>query len=125
MSRYIINDLENYAKVIRSGVAESFAGKDYTENLDNFISIKQIINLIKKNNLGKDDTGNIVIDDTIFDSTFDELRQWFYEVSLAKLCAKNLVECAWDNKLNKMVFWIGNNQEISSIPTNLNDENEK
>ena len=51
MDSYSIIDLEGYAKAMRDGAASSFE-KDYTENLDDFITIPQVINMIKENNLG-------------------------------------------------------------------------
>jgi hypothetical protein len=36
---------------------------------------------------------------------FDEATIWIHNVGLAKLAAQDLVECAWDDELNEMVFW--------------------
>lgn len=111
---YSITDLQNYALYIRDNAASSLA-ENYTENLDEFISLKQVINLIKQRSLGLDDNGDIIIDSNAFDNTFDDIRIWLYGVGLAKLAAKGLVECAWDNDLNQMVFW-ASNSEKTSIP---------
>lgn len=111
---YSITDLENYAIFLRDSVASSFS-KDYTENLDEFISIEQVINLIKKRSLGVDVNGDLMIDADIFDSTFDDIRTWLYGVGLAKLSANGFIECAWDNDLNEMVFW-SSDKDKTSIP---------
>ena len=111
---YSITDLQNYALYIRDNAASSLA-ENYTENLDEFISLNQVINLIKQRSLGLDDNGDIVIDSNAFDNTFDDIRIWLYGVGLAKLAGKGLIECAWDNDLNQMVFW-ASNSEKTSIP---------
>jgi hypothetical protein len=118
---YSIIDLHNYALSLRENAARSFT-EDYTENLDEFISLAQIINLIKKHSLGKDEEGNYLIHSTVFDETFNEIRNWLYGVGLARLAAKGLVECAWDNDLNEMIFWLSNDTK-TTIP-NKPDNNE-
>lgn len=114
METYSIVDLEGYAKAMRDGAASSFE-KDYTENLDDFITIKQVINLIKNNNLGLDDEGNYLINSDIFDEVFNQIREWLYGVGLSKLVSKGYVDCAWDDESNEMVFWLAN-KEKTSIP---------
>jgi hypothetical protein len=123
MDSYSIIDLEGYAKAMRDGAASSFE-KDYTENLDDFVTIPQIIIMIKENNLGLDEEGNYLIDEDIFDDIFNCIRDRLYEVSLAKLAAKGLIECAWDDESNDMVFWLANKDKtsISTKPSKDNDE---
>jgi hypothetical protein len=114
METYSIIDLEGYAKAMRDGAASSFE-KDYTENLDDFITIEQVINLIKKNNLGLDEDGNYIINSDIFDEMFGEIRDWLYGVGLSKLASKGYVDCAWDDEANEMVFWL-TNKDKTNIP---------
>jgi hypothetical protein len=123
MESYSIIDLEGYAKAMRDGAASSFE-KDYTENLDEFISIGQVINLIKKNNLGLDEEGNYLINEQIFDDVFNDIRNWLYEVGLCKLAAKGFVDCSWDDESNEMVFWLANKDKtnIPAKPSQDNDE---
>jgi hypothetical protein len=123
MESYSIIDLEGYAKAMRSGAASSFE-EDYTENLDDFITIPQVINIIKENNLGLDEEGNYLINEDIFDDVFNSIRDRLYEVALCKLAAKGLIECAWDDESNDMVFWLANKDKtsISAKPSQDNDD---
>jgi hypothetical protein len=121
MESYSIIDLEGYAKAMRDGAASSFE-KDYTENLDDFISIGQVINMIKKHNLGLDDEGNYLINEQIFDDVFNDIRDWLYGVGLAKLASKGFVDCSWDDESNEMVFWLAN-QDKTSIPAKPSGDN--
>lgn len=102
---YSINDLDRYAESIRKNAALSFT-EFYNENLDDFISIGQTTNLIKTNSIGEDEEGNLLIDEDSYNNTFDQVRTWLYNVGLAKLAAAGKVECAWDDTLNEMVFWM-------------------
>jgi hypothetical protein len=123
MESYSIIDLEGYAKAMRDGAASSFE-KDYTENLDDFITITQVINMVKKNNLGLDEEGSYLINQDIFDDIFNDIRNWLYEVGLCKLAAKGFVDCAWDDESNEMVFWLANKDktEIPAKPSKNNDD---
>jgi hypothetical protein len=123
MESYSIIDLEGYAKAMRDGAASSFE-KDYTENLDEFISVGQVINMIKKNNLGLDEEGNYLINEQIFDDVFNDIRDWLYGVGLAKLASKGFVDCSWDEESNEMVFWLANKDKtnIPAKPSQDNDE---
>lgn len=102
---YSINDLEKYAKSIRKNAALSFT-EHYDEDLDSYISVKQVENLIVANSIGTDEDDYLLIDEDSYNKTFDEVRTWLYNVGLAKLAAENQVECAWDDNINEMVFWI-------------------
>jgi len=122
METYSIIDLKGYAKAMRDGAASSFE-KDYTENLDDFITIEQVINLIKKNNLGLDEDGNYIINSDIFDEVFGDIRDWLYGVGLSKLAAKGFVDCAWDDEANEMVFWLAN-KDKTNIPAKPSVDND-
>lgn len=104
MSAFSVTDLEGFADCLRKGAAESIS-ENYTENLDDFITIDQIKNMIHQNNMGYDDEGLPIITENIFDNLFERIREDIYQVGLAKLAANGKIECAWDSDTNQMVFW--------------------
>lgn len=113
---YSINDLDGYAASIRDGVAQSFV-EDYKDNLDEYITLEQVKSLIIGYSLGQDEDDNYLINAEVFNDTFDDVREWFYEAGLSKLAAKGVIECAWDDDSNQMVFWVKNNEQQSSSTT--------
>jgi hypothetical protein len=115
---YSIVDLEGYANSIREGAAKSFT-ETYTENLDEFISIDQVIGLVKEYSVGKDEEDNYLITEENFNEIFEAVRDRLYTVGLSRLAAKGLVECAWDDETNEMVFWLSDAGEthISNRPS--------
>lgn len=113
---YSITDLDGYAASIRDGVAQSFV-EDYDENLDEYITLEQVKSLIIGYSLGQDADDNYLINAEVFNDTFDDIREWFYEAGLSKLAAKGVIECAWDDDSNQMVFWVKNNEQQSSSTT--------
>ena len=119
MENYSIVDMNGYASAMRANVAKSFS-EDYSENLDDFISLEQVIYLVEHHSLGLDEQGNHIINEEVFNDIFDDLREWLYGVGLAKLASQGLIECAWDDDSNEMVFWLAdkNKTSISSKPSN-------
>ena len=103
---YAITDLEGYASQMRDAAAQSLTDTgECTDNLDDFISIDQMINMIKNECLGFDDENRPLLDEQTNEKIFEDTSVWIHNVGLAKLAAKDLVECAWDNESNEMVFW--------------------
>lgn len=110
---YSIVDLDNYAVSVRDSVAKSFT-ENYEDNLDEYISLNEVKTVIIGHSLGQDDDGLYLINEEVFNDTFEDIREWMLDVGLAKLAAQDLVECAWDDELNQMVFWAKNNDEQSN-----------
>lgn len=114
---YSIVDLNGFASQMRKAAADSFS-ETHTENLDEFISHQQVINLIRSQSLGLDENDDYIIDEDIFDNIFNDIRDWLYGVGIARLAAKGEIECAWDNNSNQMVFWLPNKNN----PQHINHE---
>lgn len=106
MSKFyaIINPVQ-YSKDIRDFAAQELYVSQ--EDLDNYITIPQITNILAENSCGTDPEYNnaYVIDDKIHGKIFSAICVWIQNTALAKLAAENLLECAWDENLNEMVFW--------------------
>ena len=101
---YAIVDLEGYVSEMREAAAKSISPEN-TDNLDNYISLAQMTNLVTEFCLGHDDENRPLLDEQTNESIFEETALWIHDVGLAKLAAQDLVECAWDNNMNEMVFW--------------------
>lgn len=101
---YAITDLTGYVSQMRDAAAKSLSA-NYTDNLDEYISLDQMVNLVKKECVGFDDNDRPLLDEDTNEKIFEDIAVWIHNVGLAKLAAQDLVECAWDNKSNEMVFW--------------------
>lgn len=113
---YSIIDLDGYITSIREAAAQSFT-ENYDENLDDFITLDQTKNIIIGYSLGQDDDGNYLINEETFNDAFEDIRNWIYEAGIAKLAAQGLIECAWDDNLDEMVFWCKDDEQKPN-PTN-------
>ena len=104
MAVYAIKDLNDYASQLRELSANSIS-ENYTENLDDFISLGQLKSLIIEKSQGTDENNHILISEKTNEDLFYIVADWIYGVGLSKLASQNLVECAWNNEQNCMVFW--------------------
>ena len=108
---YAITDLEGYAQEMRIAAAKSLSANQ-EDNLDDYISLNQMINLVRTECVGYDHKDRPLLNEEANEDIYEKTVIWIHNVGLAKLAAKGLVECAWDNESNEMVFWA--NQETSS-----------
>lgn len=104
MEVFSITNLTEFADSVRTGAAK-YISEDYTENLDDFITIKQVENIVIQHSLGLDDDDLYIINENVFEHIFDYVSSMIYQSGLSKLAAQNLIECAWDNDTNQMIFW--------------------
>jgi hypothetical protein len=105
---YSITDLDGFASAVRSGASIEL-DSNHNEDLDNFISISQVIELTKKHSSGVDEEDNLIINEETYNSIFDEVFEWIYGIAVARMASKGLIECAWDDEINEMVFWAAQN----------------
>lgn len=101
---YAITDIDGYATQMRKAAGE-FISKDNQDNLEEYISIGQIINLVNEHCLGYDDNNRPILDEETNEFLFESTVDWIHNAGLAKLASQGLVECAWDDQTNEMIFW--------------------
>jgi hypothetical protein len=102
---YTITDLDGYVADVRQSAAQSLSEEPTNENLDNYISLKQMTNLVRNNCVGFDNDSRPLLNEDANEKIFEETAIWIHNVGLAKLAGQDLIECAWDSELNDMVFW--------------------
>ena len=117
MEIYSVLNLDAYADSIRAAAASSLC-ENYTENLDDFISINQVKNIIANHIVGIDDNDRYMVDEDSFNNTFEEVSVWLHEVGLAKLAAAGKLECAWDDESGEMIFWMPQNKDNNTKVSN-------
>jgi hypothetical protein len=102
---YAITDIQGYVSQMREVAAKALSENSEEDDLDSYISLNQMINLLNENCLGFDDNDRPLLNQNANEKIFEEASVWIHSVGLAKLAAKDLVECAWDEQSNEMVFW--------------------
>jgi len=110
---YIITDTEEFVHLMRSTAASSLAEeymgktKEYSDkDLDGITTLSQVESIIAEKSIDIDEESKYIINGDIFEDIFDEVRNLIYQSAMSQLAAKGYIECAWDDKKNKMVFWV-------------------
>ena len=101
---YAITNLDGYAEEMRVCAAKQIC-ETYDEDLNQYISIGQMINLVKQNCVGFDEQNRPLLDEDRNSEIFEQTCVWIHNVGLARLAAKDLVQCAWSDEDNTMIFW--------------------
>lgn len=101
---YAIIDVEGYANEMREAAAKSIADP-FDDDLNNYISIGQMVNLIYEECIGIDKECRPLVNEDSNEKIYESTMTWIYNVGLAKLAAKNLIECAWDSTDKEFIFW--------------------
>ena len=107
---YAITNLESYAEEMRVCAAKNICDT-YDDDLNEYISIGQMINLVKENCVGFDEENRPMLDENANCEIFEQTCVWIHNIGLARLAAKDLVQCAWSDKDNTMIFWTENKNE--------------
>lgn len=105
---HCIMNLDKYAEHVRKSSAESFAkGEklDEKEDLNDYVTIDQVRQMVAENALGMDEEGHYLINDEGYVTLVKQLKTRIYNSGLSKLAAKDLIECAWDSRKKTMIFW--------------------
>jgi hypothetical protein len=102
---YAITDIDGYVSQMRIAAANSISENSDQDDLDQYISLGQMKNLLKEYCLGVDDKDRPLLNEDANEKIYEETAVWIHSVGLAKLAAKDIVECAWDEQSNEMVFW--------------------
>lgn len=106
---YAITDINGYVSQMREVAAQSISENSSEDNLDSYISLDQMVGLVKTYCLGFDDNEYPLLNEEVNEKIFAETAIMIHNVGLAKLAGKDIIECAWDDDLNEMVFWYKEN----------------
>jgi len=101
---HAILNLERYAAYVRKRVAAAMA-EDYTDNLDEFLTIGQACDMVLDCSIGRDEEGRPLLDDAGHSRLFETVKTRIFNCGLSKLAANGTLDCAWDDKRKNMIFW--------------------
>jgi hypothetical protein len=101
---HVIMNLDKYASYMRKKAAIHFS-EEYDDDLDDFVTIPQIRHMIAMRSVGKDEQDRYMMNDSGRENLFNDLKTRLYNCGLSKLAAKDMIECAWDDENQEMIFW--------------------
>lgn len=107
---YKVKDLEEYCKSIAKRTSEEFDVENWKEILD-YISLEQIEQIARDFSLGESDDGFLIINEEKYLLAIEEVLTRVQSLIIAKLASEGFLECAWDDEINDMVFWLSEEGE--------------
>lgn len=103
---YRIKDMDGLCSSIRKDVAKDLTGEKIVHmtdlDLNEFITIQQIKNIIMNNCIVDDEC--ILLNTDIYTKILEEVSSDMYGAALSKLAASDKIDVAWDDDLNEMIF---------------------
>ncbi len=104
---YSINDEYGLASALRDIAANNIC-ENHNDDLDDYISLDQIVDMIHQYSCGTDDGGMTQITENDIHTIVDDITNTIYQIGLSKLASNGDIECAWDDDTNQMMFWVNN-----------------
>lgn len=99
-------DMDGYVEEIARAVTQELSpGTDHSD-LFNYCTKEQIVSIVEENCLGFSENNEPLINSEIFYTIYNSILQRVQNGALSKLAAEGYLECAWDDDLNEMVFWL-------------------
>jgi hypothetical protein len=116
--KYSIKDLTQFSQIMRHKAAISLVDdKKYEQDLDEFITIEQVKNIVSSFSVGKDEADCLLIENGSLNDIFNEIKKIIYQSSLSRLASAGYIECAWDDENNRMTFWMNSkNGQLDILP---------
>jgi hypothetical protein len=101
-SMMLISDIKQYSEYLREFAAEQLS-ENHSEDLDTYISLKQVENLVLS--MSKTKNSKHYVSEKKHRLIIETIMDMIYGFGLAKLAGSDKIECAWDEEHNSMVFW--------------------
>ena len=114
MNNYIkIKNLKLFSKSIRKNVVTIFP-KQYSYQIDSLISVSQTEKLVRQYiEPGYND--EFILSDENYDLLCNTIKKWIYNSSLSLVASSGIIECAWEDESNEMIFWHPESNETFNI----------
>ena len=101
---YIVEKNAKFCKSLRKAAAKMLSNEEH-RNMDEFITINQCIQIVKEKCIGTDEKGRYIINTDSYAEMLIDIAEQIYQSALSKLASNDVIQCAWDDKEDCMVFW--------------------
>jgi len=104
---YVVTNIHKFSTVMRREALKVLYEEITDEEIDKYITVKQCSSILKKLSLKID--GKLYLDEDIYLNILKEISSQIHQSALSKLASEDIIECAWDDDSQQMVFWVKNN----------------
>lgn len=107
-----ITDIDKFAKFLAYNTVQDCGIDIKRREIKNYITTKNVEEIIIQY-AKRDKKNNLLVNGKILDKIQNDLMDWVLGVSLAKMAAKDELECYWDTERDCMVFATKENDSSS------------
>ena len=107
---YCITNLDGYVGALLSGVQEEMGPPD-NQSIYSFITKAQVLTIIEEQCLGYTENNEPIINNDAHAKIIEDIIYRVENTALAQLASDGFLDCAWDDELNDMVFWLSDKGE--------------
>lgn len=118
MNVYAISEMDKFCIALKKEAINCLSCEE-DKTIDCFITNPQCIDIIERLCYFKDEDGIIYINEDSYTEIVLEIAEQIYQSALSKLAANDLIQCAWDEDENKMIFWVHDEHGIKEIKNEL------
>ena len=104
MSEFTITNIEGYIDSVIKKICIELETNE--KDIMSFISRKEVHQVIESEFLGYDNEDQMIIDMGCHIKIVNILLYKIQNLAIAKLASEGYLECAWDENVNNMVFWL-------------------
>lgn len=98
-----ITNISKFAKFIVQNTIQDCGIEIKTKEIKQYINNTNVEGIVRQY-AKKDKHNNLMVNNKIVQKIQNELMNWILGVSLAKMAAKDELDCYWDSKRNCMIF---------------------
>lgn len=104
---YVITDLKKFSKALRIEAATILYSEIKEKDINQYITLEQCSSIIK--NISHKIDGEYYINEETYIMIIEEIASQIHQSALSKLASEGIIECAWDDETEQMIFWVNNN----------------
>ena len=108
---YCITNLDGYVGTLLSSVAKEMEVQDNHSEIYSFITKAQVLTIIEEQCLGYTENNEPIINNDAHAKIIEDIIYRVQNTALAQLASDGFLDCAWDDELNDMVFWLSDKGE--------------
>lgn len=106
---FSVTQVEGYCVTVAKAVADELSSD--LNDLYNYCSLNEIQSILQEKCLGHNESNEPLINSEVHINIMESVLQRVQNVAIAKLASEGFLECAWDEELNDMVFWLNDSKQ--------------
>jgi hypothetical protein len=106
---YVVTNINKFSKAVRKEAVKVLYKEIPDSDLDEYVTIKQCSSILKK--VAHKIDGEFYLNEDMYVELIEEIANQIHQSALSKLASQDIIQCAWDDEKEQMVFWVDNDKD--------------